>query len=246
MYETLSILIHAGSKVGKTTLTSTAPAPLLILDAEGSSKFIPGRKTYWDPATGGPPAWDGTWDICVVNVVSYDTLQQAYTWLQYGGHNFRSLSLDSISEVQRKCKAQLVGTEAMKMQDWGVLLTKMDNLIRGFRDLTLHPTCPIQVVMFVAETRENSKGKWVPYMQGQITVALPYWMDIVGYLFVQEMPTEDPTNPVRKIRRLLISPHPEYEAGERVQGRLGEVVDEPNIATMLATVYPQAQENQPT
>jgi hypothetical protein len=130
----------------------------------------------------------------------------------------------------------------MKMQDWGVLLSKMDNLIRGFRDLTLHPTAPIQVVMFVAETRENSKGKWVPYMQGQITIALPYWMDIVGYLFVQEVPTDDPTNPVRKIRRLLISPHPEFEAGERVQGRLGEVVDEPNISTMLATVYPQQQQ----
>lgn len=246
MLETLSILVHANSKVGKTTLASTAPKPMLILDAEGGSKFLPGRKIQWDPMVSGPPAYDGTWDICVVVVRDFDTMRRCYDWLQHGGHNFKSLSIDSISEVQRRCKANLVGTEQMKMQEWGQLLTIMDSIIRGFRDLTLHPTCPIQVVIFIAETRENSKGKWIPYMQGQITIALPYWMDIVGYLFVQEVPTEDPLNPVRSIRRLLISPHPEYEAGERVQGRLGSVVDEPNITNMLATVYPQTQEVEAT
>lgn len=239
MLETLSILIHAASKMGKTTLSSTAPKPMLILDAEGGSKFLPGKKVTWDPMVSGPPAWDGVWEYCIVTVRDFDTMKRCYDWLAHGGHNFQSLSIDSISEVQRRCKAALVGTEQMKMQEWGQLLTLMDNTIRGFRDLTLHPTCPIRVVIFIAETRENSKGKWIPYMQGQITIALPYWMDIVGYLFVQDVPTDDPLNPVVQMRRLLISPSEGFEAGERVQGRLGKVVDEPNITEMLATVYPQ-------
>jgi len=244
MLETLSILVHAASKTGKTTLSSTAPKPMLILDAEGGSKFLPGVKVAWDPLASGPPAWDGVWEYCIVTVRDFETMNRVYVWLQHGGHNFQSLSIDSISEVQRRCKQNLVGTEQMKMQEWGQLLTLMDNLIRGFRDLTLHPTCPIRVVIFIAETRENSKGKWIPYMQGQITIALPYWMDIVGYLFVQDVPTEDPSNPVQSIRRLLISPHPEFEAGERVQGRLGGVVDNPNIEQMLAQVYPPAPQPQ--
>lgn len=238
MLETLSILIHAASKVGKTTLSSTAPKPMLILDAEGGSKFLPGAKVAWDPMVTGPPVYDGTWEYCIVTVRDFETMRQCYAWLQHGGHNFQSLSIDSISEVQRRCKSNLVGTEQMKMQDWGQLLTAMDNLIRGFRDLTLHPTCPIRVAIFIAETRENSKGKLIPYMQGQITIALPYWMDIVGYLFVQEVPTEDGVT-TRPMRRLLISSNDQFEAGERVQGRLGSVVDEPNITNMLATVYPQ-------
>jgi hypothetical protein len=237
MLETLSILVHADSKVGKTTLASTCPAPLLILDAEGGSKFLPGRKTTWDPMLGGPPVWDGTWDICIVVVREFETMRRVFDWLNFGGHSFRSVVLDSISEVQRRCKTHIVGTEAMKMQGWGELLTKMDALIRGFRDLTMHPTTPIQVAMFIAETRETS-GKWRPYMQGQIGVALPYWMDIVGYLYVEQVPGLTPEDPIRKMRRLLITPHPQFEAGERVQGRLGDVVDDPNITTMLRTVYP--------
>jgi hypothetical protein len=238
MYETLSILVHADSKVGKTTLASSCPAPILILDAEGGSKFLPVRRTSWDPLLGGPPAYDGTWDVCIVVVRDFDTVLRVFDWLNYGGHSFRSIVVDSISEIQRRCKQALVGTSAMQQQAWGELLTKMDTVIRGFRDLTFHPTTPVQVTMFIAETREVN-GKWKPYMQGQIAVALPYWMDVVGYLFVQEVANpEDPQNPSRKIRRLLVSPSPQFEAGERVQGRLGEIVDEPNITTMLITVYP--------
>lgn len=241
MIETLSLLIHADSKVGKTTVSATSPPPILALDAEGGWKFIPLRKTVWDPMQGPPPAYDGTWDVCIVVVRDWATVQNVLQWLLSGQHHFRSLVVDSISEIQRRCKSNLTGTEALKMQDWGQLLNLMDATIRGFRDLTLHPTNPMQVVVFIAETREGNGGKWKPYMQGQIGVALPYWMDIVGYLFVQDVYDEN-GQPNGKMRRLLISPHPQFEAGERVQGRLGGIVDEPNVWRMLTQVYPQLQQ----
>lgn len=240
MLETLSILVHADSKTGKTTLSSTAPGPILALDAEGGWKFIPLRKTTWDPMQGPPPAYDGTWDVCVVMVRDWYTVQRVEQWLQAGQHNFRSLVVDSISEIQRRCKANLVGTEQMKMQDWGQLLSLMDSTIRGFRDLTMHPTNPLQVVVFIAETREKN-GKWKPYMQGQIEVALPYWMDIVGYLYVHKE-LDEHGQPTQAMRRLLITPDAQFEAGERVQGRLGGVVDNPNITQMLLDVYPHLQQ----
>lgn len=242
MIETLSLLVHADAKVGKSTLGSTCPVPILALDAEGSWKFIPARMISWNPLKAPPPIWDGTWDVCIVNVRDWQTVQYVYQWLQTGQHNFRSLVVDSISEIQRRCKANLVGTEAMKMQDWGVLLNVMDAVIRGLRDLTLHPTNPMQVVMFIAETRQNnSNGKWVPYMQGQISISLPYWMDILGYLYVDQL-LDSNNQPLRKVRRLLITPNNQFEAGERVQGRLGEVVDEPNVTRMLIQVYPSLQQ----
>lgn len=236
--DTLSILVHAGSKVGKTTLAATSPVPILALDAEGGWKFIPLRKVGWDPSQGPPPTWDGTWDVCVVIVRDWNTVMYAFQWLLMGQHQFSSLVVDSISEIQRRCKQNLVGSEAMKMQDWGQLLTQMDMVIRGLRDLTLHPVNPLRIVVFVAETRQDNNGKWKPYMQGQIDISLPYWMDIVGYLFVQEVPDANGQYSGQAIRRLLITPTPQYEAGERVQGRLGHVVDEPNVYRMLTTVYP--------
>lgn len=241
MIETLSILVHAGSKTGKTTFAATSPPPILALDAEGGWKFLPIRKVDWDPRKYAPPVYDGTWDACVVTVRDWQTVQAVDQWLQIGQHPFRSLVVDSISEIQRRCKANLVGTSAMQIQDWGHLLNVMDATIRGFRDMTMHPTNPIQVVVFVAETREDSGGRWKPYMQGQISIALPYWLDIVGYLYVQEVMDEN-GQPNGKLRRLLISPHPQFEAGERVQGRLPETVDNPNVSEMLLSVFPNLRE----
>jgi len=241
-HETLSFLLHAPSKVGKSTLSSTAPPPICVLDAEGGWRFIRSagfngklmRKIHWDPLQGPPPRWDGTWEVCIVSIRSWDTLRMAYAYLLQAEHDFRSLILDSITEMQRRLKANLRGTEQMRIQDWGDLLTHMDSTIRGLRDLTLLPN-NVRCVVFIAET-EQRNGKWRPAMQGQIHRSLPYWMDLVGYLYVDNELGAD-GQPTRRVRRLLITPHPEYETGERVQGVLGDIVTEPNITQMLQTIF---------
>jgi hypothetical protein len=250
-FQTLSLLVHADAKVGKSTLAATAPLPMLVLDAEGGWKFIanspllvalygrPLNVRYWDPVREPIPVYDGTWEICQVIVRDWLTVQRAYDWVSQTQHPFVTIVIDSISEIQRRLKANLVGTEAMKMQDWGVLLNVMDAVIRGFRDLTMIPG-NARVTVFVAETRESKSGKWRPYMQGQIEVSLPYWMDVVGYLYVDHLIGPDGQSNGQVIRRLLVTPNNLYEAGERVQGRLGQVVDNPNISTMLQMIYPSS------
>jgi hypothetical protein len=259
---TLSVLLHAASKVGKTTLGATSPFPICDLDAEGGGKFLPGsphltallgrplRVIEWDPSQ-PPPHWDGSWDVAMVRVIggqAWQTVQRTYQWLQTRRHQFQTIMVDSISEIQRRAKQELIGTEQLKIQHWGQLLTVMDNVIRGFRDFTNDPYNPIRVAVFIAETRENQKGKFIPYMQGQISIALPYWMDIVGYLYVDQAIGLDPGTGQQvqvPVRKLLVAPHPQFEAGERVQGLVGPVIDEPNISTILEKVYPPAQAAQP-
>lgn len=232
---TLSILVHGESKVGKTTLASTAPLPILALDVEGGWRFIPHRKIRWDPRSGPPPRYDGTWDVVVVVVRDWEVIRLVYQWLTQAEHDFHSLVVDSVTELQRRCKQNMIGTEEMRIQDWGTLLSQMDAVIRGFRDLTLHPTHPLACVVFIAETREMS-GKWRPHMQGQINTAMPYWMDIVGYLHTTQA-LDANGQPTQTVRRLLITPTDEFVAGERVQGRLGGAVDSPNITTMMQQIY---------
>lgn len=220
----ISILIHAGSKIGKSSLTATAPKPILVLDAEGSWRFIPLRRVNWDPLTGPPPTWDGSWDACVVNVSEWDTVQQVYRWITQYQTSFVSIVIDSITEIQRRCKQNLVGSEAMKIADWGVILSRMDSVIRGFRDLGLRSELAIRCVMFVSETRQSAtNGKWVPYMQGQIQVSLPYWVDVCGYMY-PDWEVDGNGQPTQEVRRVWIGPHPQWESGERVQGRLGNVL----------------------
>lgn len=222
-HQRLSILIHAGSKLGKSTTSASAPKPILVLDAEGSWRFIPLRQVQWDPLTGAPPEYDGSWDACVVSIRDFETVNLVYQWVTQYVTPFTSIVIDSITEIQRRLKQKLVGTEAMKIADWGVLLSKMDSVVRGFRDLALQPQLSTRCVIFIAETRQSQAGKWVPYMQGQISVSLPYWVDICGYLY-PDWELDANGQPTREVRKLWISPHVQYEAGERVQGRLGGVI----------------------
>lgn len=235
----MSWLIHGGSKKGKSSLSATAPKPVLVLDAEGSWRFIPGRVVYWDPLRETPPMTpggicqhpenpsahvDGCWDICVVHVQQWETVQMIYQYLtQWTMLPFVTVVIDSITEIQRRCKANLKGTEQMKIQDWGVLLSVMDGTIRGFRDLCLMTQLAVRCVVFVSETKETNTGRLVPYMQGQIATSLPYWVDICGYLYVDYETDENGQN-TKEVRKLYIGPHQQFESGERVQGKLGNVL----------------------
>ncbi len=233
MLKTLSVLIHGPSKSGKSTLAATAPGPVLVIDAEGSTKFLPYRMIGWDPRTGPPPDPDGTWDMCVVVMREWGTVQKTYEWLSQAPHGFHSVVLDSITEIQRRCK-ESISTDAFRIQDWGSLLSTMDRTIRGFRDLTLDPNNAIKCAVFVAETRMR-EGKWTPAMQGGIEVSLPYWVDLVGYLFAAPDPDGGGI-----VRNFLTSPHPNYVSGERCAGRVPGVLAAPNLTAVFNAVYPPA------
>ena len=235
----LTIMVHGESKVGKSTLAVTAPYPRLMLDVEGGHRFLPINVKYWDPIREEPPVADGTWDTVVVVVRDYDVVMKAFQWLQSGKHQFKSLIIDSISELQVKCMDNIAGTEQMKMQQWGELLRHMGALLRDLRDLTNHPTQPLEAVVLTAMSRKGQDGVYRPYLQGQLAIQAPYFYDILGAITVETMPNPDPMQPPYKVRRMYVERTPEYEAGERVQGRLGKIVEQGDlgIERMLDMVF---------
>lgn len=235
----LTMLIHGPSKAGKSTLAATAPYPRLMLDVEFGHKFLPLNVRYWDPKREEPPVADGTWDTCVVPVRDYDTVLKAYQYLQLGRHQFKSVIIDSISELQVKCVDQIAGSEQMKMQHWGELLRSMGNLLRDLRDLTMHPTNALEAIVLTAMSKENAEGKMRAYLQGQLATQAPYFYDILGYIRVEEWPNQDPTQPPHKLRRLYVESTDFAEAGERVQGRLGSIVEQGDLSieVMMDKIY---------
>jgi AAA domain len=233
------MLVYGGSKVGKSTFAVSAPYPRLMLDVEGGHKFLPIIVKYWNPLTEEPPVADGTWDTVVVRVHEYETVLKAYQWLQLGKHQFKSLIIDSISELQVKCIDNLAGSEQMKMQQWGELLRHMGGLMRDLRDLTMHPTNPLEAVVLTAMESKDMDGKYGPYLQGQIKVQAPYLYDILGALAIETYPNPDPMQPPYKARRMYVEGTDKYQAGERVQGRLGSVVEQGDLGVerMLDMVF---------
>ena len=235
----LTMMVYGESKVGKSTFAVTAPYPRLMLDVEGGHRFLPINVKYWDPLREEPPVADGTWDTCVVVVHDYDTVLKAYQWLQLGKHQFKSLIIDSISELQVKCMDNIAGTNAMQMQQWGELLRHMGALLRDLRDLTMHPTAPLEAIVLTAMAKTDREGRFHPYLQGQLAIQAPYFYDILGAIAVETVPNPDPMQAPFKVRRMYVERTDKYEAGERVQGRLGAVVEQENLGVerMLDLVF---------
>jgi len=235
----LTLMVYGESKVGKSTFAVTASYPRLMLDVEGGHRFLPINVKYWDPIREDPPQADGTWDTVVVQVRDYDVVMKAFQWLQSGKHQFKSLIIDSISELQVKCMDNIAGTEQMKMQQWGELLRHMGALLRDLRDLTMHPTQPLEAVVLTAMARKGQDGVYRPYLQGQLAIQAPYFYDVLGAITVETVPNPDPMQAPYKVRRMYVERTPEYEAGERVQGRLGKVVEQGDLGVerMLDMVF---------
>ena len=134
----------------------------------------------------------------------------------------------------------------MKMQQWGELLRHMGGLLRDLRDLTMHATNPLEAVVLTAMSRTSQDGRHRPYLQGQLAIQAPYFYDILGALTVEQMPNPDPLQPPYKVRRMYVERTNEYEAGERVQGRLGSIVeqDKLSIEVMLNNIFGTKQTTQ--
>lgn len=225
-----SMIVYGPAKCGKSRLADTAPGPRLVLDAEMGSRFTPSKSIEWDPRTQQPPVADGTWDTAFVAVHEYGTVLKAYEWLNSGQHPFKSVVIDSISEVQQRLADDLVGVNPMQLQDWGTMLRKASSLVRQFRDLVEHPVKPLDAVVIIAMMRQQQDGTKHPYVQGQLQTTLPYYVDVIAYLGPVYLSDGS------YVRRLLIGPTPGYETGERVAGRLGHYIDDADITDMLDKV----------
>jgi len=124
----------------------------------------------------------------------------------------------------------------------------MGGLLRDLRDLTMHPTNPLEAVVLTAMARQDQNGRYRPYLQGQLAIQAPYFYDILGALAVEEVPNPDPMQMPYKVRKMYVERTNQYEAGERVQGRLGSVVQQENLSidTMLDIVFGPKQQPTPS
>lgn len=205
----LSFLVHGLPKAGKSTFADSGPAPRFVLDVEGSSYWTPSRKIEWDPMREPPPQADGSWDTAIVLVRDARTVTATYSVLNSGQHPFNSGGMDSVTEVQQRIIDDLTKGNQMDRDKWGALLRQVNQMVRAYRDLITHPVKPLWSMTFVAGTHLKD-GRWRPMVQGQAQDFLPYYVDVLGYLGAERDGS----------RLMFIGPHPQYETGERLGGRL--------------------------
>ncbi len=176
----------------------------------------------------------------VLFVRDWATFEMAETWLQSGKHNFRTVALDSLTDIQKRCK-DAITTGAFDQQAWGALLNRMDVILRRIRDLTKHKTNPLQCILITALVRENSAGMLAPRIQGGMVDEIAGLFDLVGYM----RPAATVNEYGEMDRELVFTPHREFEA--KARGTLGRtltshygggVIVNPNMTHIMRVANP--------
>lgn len=246
--ESLSILAYGPAGGGKTTLGLTGPKPMLLLDAETASRFIPkSRKRIWDPMQDAPPTYDGTWEICVVKIKNWAVAQKTLEYIRSDNHPFQTVMIDSISEIQIKAKDEIKKGKAFQLQDWGVLSQNMGAFLRDLRDISASDESKIRMCYLISTAKEYSQGEgqpriWKPFLEGATAQIVPYLFDMTAYIYLDEVMI-NPSNPGEgtKIQQVFFTgTHPTIEAKSRPPG-VPSMLQDITLEGLLQGVFPEEE-----
>jgi hypothetical protein len=93
------------------------------------------------------------------------------------------------------------------------------------------------VILVAMAKKDKDDDTWRPFVQGSLSTVLPYHVDCCAYLGI--VPNENG----ELVRRLFIGPLTGYVTGERLGGRLGDYVDNPNVVEMLSKLRGEENKN---
>jgi hypothetical protein len=200
-------LTYGGSGVGKTVLMSTMPAPLLI---SAESGLLSLRKNNLERIFGAAnPHID--YDVKVIKVTTVEDLTAAHQWCAKSAWSsgFRSIGLDSISEIMEVILANAKRQVKDPRQAYGELIEKGQTLIRAFRDL---PGLNVCVAAKMEPHKDEMTGivKYLPSVPGsKLGPSLPYFFDEVFRLGINNDAQGKP------YRFMQTQPDLQYEAKDR-------------------------------
>ena len=164
----VKLLVYGQAGAGKTSLIKTLPHPV-VLSAEGGLLSIADA------------------DVPYIEISSMDDLREAYAWLRDSveSKQFKTVALDSISEV-----AEVVLSAEKKIykdprQAYGSMIDQMADIIRAFRDL---PSRHVYMSAKLEKTQdEMGRILYSTSMPGnKFGPQLPYFFDEVLALRIEK------------------------------------------------------------
>jgi hypothetical protein len=232
----LNILIYGPSGTGKTTLAGSADkvgllSEVLFIDIEGGTQSL----VHSYP------------NVKKVRVSTWPQMQEVYHALFYEQHGYRTVVLDSLTEIQRfnmdyvmqkaSQERDKVDVDVPAQRDWGVSSNQVKRMIRGFRDLPMN-------TIFTALSKEERDPKTgqayiKPDLPGKLAGQVPGFLDIVSYYYLKEVPVVEGQEDTRMARILLSQATEKVTAKDR-SGKLPQVLYDPTMAMLFDIMYDDA------
>lgn len=229
-------LIYGRAGAQKTRTAATAPK-VLVIDVNEKGQDSVRRDHNPD----------------VYPVEFWQEINDVYWYLQNGDHDYKSFSLDSVTNMQTLCMKWVLGDEASRDASkdpnipskvvWNKTTELMKTQIINFRNLKMNG-------IFLARQRTRvetgeDEDDAITYIQPNMSPAILDYMEgavpLIGHITNREVVVKAKRNGKivkRKVTRarMLVAPSERYSTKDRY-GVFGDYVDNPNLTEMIEKAY---------
>lgn len=218
----LNLLFYGESGTGKTTLAGSAdmvPAmrPVIVVDIEGGTTSL--RHSYPEVHT--------------VRVTTWKEMQQVYDALEAGEGGYRTVVLDSLTEIQKFNMYDIMNSLTQKrpdldpdvpgMREWGKNLEQMRKYIRAFRDLDMHTI--FTALNMTDKDQKTGQVTMQPMLSGKLAKEAAAFLDVVGYYYVKQIGSDDKM----EMKRLLLTQKTDAQVAKDRSGKLPMIIEDPTM-----------------
>lgn len=197
-------MVYGVSGIGKTVLAATAPSPLIISAEDGLLSLA--EK-----------------DIPTTDIRSLKELVQVYNFICNESHDFKTIIIDSISEVAQVLLVEYAAKERDKRQAYMKMADEVLALVRKFRRLPLNTILNAKQARIIDEF--SGKTSFGPKFPGRVLEnELPYQLDEVLAMRFHKFEGKE-------FRVLQTAPDIQYEAKDR-SGKLSKL-EKPDLTKLF-------------
>lgn len=199
----IAALFYGRAGTGKTTLASSFPGPILLLDIREK----------------GTDSVSDVEDLDVLEVESWDDFESVYWFLDSGNHEYKTVVIDAATQLQDYAveKVSANSTEIISRRQWGEASGLLKTWIINYRDLV---DKGINVVFLAhdksRDTEEGEDGEITPSvgprLMPSVASVLNAAVKLIGNTFIRE--TSEKLESGRSKRKveycLRIGPHANF------------------------------------